>query len=132
MRVEKLIGERLSRNNFQKRKGFNFVSGQSLKESKSSNSSSNSSGSRSDSISSPQSFRSLQLSKLGTSPPDSTLRGRMMTKRYPYCKQFHTGTCGKPQVCFHYGQTGHVKRFCLLLSGFGFVGKSSSQPRALV
>ena len=38
LRAEKLIGERRSRGSFQKRKGFGFTSGQSLKKSRSSNS----------------------------------------------------------------------------------------------
>ena len=37
-----------------------------------------------------------------------------------------------PHVCFHCGQIDHVKRFCPLLSGSGFVGQFSSQPRAPV
>ena len=88
LRVEKLTSERMSR----------VTSG-------------NSSGSGSRSISSPQSIRSPQPFKLGTSPSGFTFRGRMMTKRCPNYRQFHTSTYGMPHVCFHYGQTDHVKRF---------------------
>ena len=37
-----------------------------------------------------------------------------------------------PRVCFHCGQTSHVKMLCPLLSGSGLVGQSFSQPRVLV
>ena len=43
LRAEKLTGERKSRGNFQKRKGFGFIPGQSSKKSRSSDSSENSS-----------------------------------------------------------------------------------------
>ena len=46
LRVEKLTSERMSRSNFQKRKGLNFMPSQSFKKSKSFYSSSNSSGLR--------------------------------------------------------------------------------------
>ena len=45
LRTEKLTGERMYRTNFQKRKGFNFVFGQSSKKSRSFDSFGNSSGS---------------------------------------------------------------------------------------
>ena len=49
------------------------------------------------------------------------------------CKQFHSGVCSMPQeVCFQYGQTGHVKKYCPLLSNTGSVGQSLEQPRTLV
>ena len=54
--AEKLNGERMSRDNFQKRKGFGFVFGQLSKRSQSSNSSGNSSSSRSRSVTSSQSI----------------------------------------------------------------------------
>ena len=53
LRAEKLTGERRSRGNFQKRKGFGFIPRQSSKKSRSSDSSENSSGSGTDSVSSP-------------------------------------------------------------------------------
>ena len=53
LRAEKLTSERMSRSNFQKRKGFYFVSSQSLKKSRSYESSSNSFGFGSSSVSSP-------------------------------------------------------------------------------
>ena len=56
--AEKLTNERVAKGKFQKRKGFEFMSGQSSKKSKSSESSSNSSGSSAESVSSPQTFRS--------------------------------------------------------------------------
>ena len=124
--AEKLTSERMFRCNFQKRKGFSFMFGQSLKKCKSFKSSSNSFGYGSRSVSSPQSIRSPQRSKLGTSPPGSTFKDRMMAEKCPHYRQFHTGTCGTPHVCFHCGQIDHVKRFCPLLSGSGFVGQFSS------
>ena len=96
--------------------------GQSLKKTRSSKSSGNPSSSGSRSVSSPQSFWSSQPLKLGTSPLGSTFRGKTMTERCPNYKQFHTGTCGMPHVCFHYGPIDHVKRFCSLFSSFGSVG----------
>ena len=56
--VEKLIGERMSRGSFQKRKGFGLMSGQSSKKSRSFESFGNSFGSETGSISSAQSIRS--------------------------------------------------------------------------
>ena len=53
LRAEKLTSERMSRGNFQKRKGLGFVFGQSSKKSRSSESSGNSSGSETSSVSSP-------------------------------------------------------------------------------
>ena len=53
LRAEKLTGERISWSNFQKRKGFSFVSGQSSKKSKISESSGNSFGSGFGLVSSP-------------------------------------------------------------------------------
>ena len=53
LRAEKLTGERMPQSNFQKRKGFNFMSGQSSKKSKSFESSGNSFGSGSGSVNSP-------------------------------------------------------------------------------
>ena len=55
-----------------------------------------------------------------------------MLERCLRYRQYHTGTCGTPQVCFQCGQTGHVKRFCLMVSGISSVGQSSTQPRAPV
>ena len=78
LRVEKLIDERISCSNFQKRKGFNFVFGQSSKKKRSSDSLGNSSSSGSNSINFHQSFRYPQPSKLGMLPPDSAFRGRPM------------------------------------------------------
>ena len=56
LRAQKLTNERMSQSNFQKRKGFNFISSQLSKKSRSYNSSGNSSGFRFGSVSSPQSF----------------------------------------------------------------------------
>ena len=75
LRVEKLANERGAKGKFQKRKGFGFMSGQSSKKSKSSKSSRNSSGLGAESVNSPQTFRSLQPSRLGTSPPSTASRG---------------------------------------------------------
>ena len=86
LKAKKLTSERMSRNNFQKRKGFGFVPGQSSKKSRSFDFSRNSSGSRSGSISSAQSFWSLQLLKLGTSLSSSTFSGKTMTKRCQNCR----------------------------------------------
>ena len=55
LRAEKLTGEKMFQSNFQKRKGFSFMSSQSSKKSRSSNFSGNSSGSGFGYISSPQS-----------------------------------------------------------------------------
>ena len=96
LRAEKLIGERRSRGNFQKRKRFEFILGQSSKKSQSSDSSKHSSGSGTDSVSSPQFIRTSQPSKLGTSPQGSVSRGRAMSERCPHCRQFHTRTCETP------------------------------------
>ena len=103
LRAEKLTGERISQSNFQKRKGFGFMSGQSSKKSKSFESSGNSSRSETGSVSFPQSIQSPQPSKLGTSPLGSTFRGRTMSERCTNYRQFHMGTCGTPHVCFHCG-----------------------------
>ena len=54
LRAEKLTNERVARGKFQKRKGFGFMFGKSLKKSKSSESSGNSSRSGTKSVSSPQ------------------------------------------------------------------------------
>ena len=86
LKEEKLTSESMSRGKFQKRKGFGFVSGQSSKKSRSSESFSNSSGSRTNSVSSPQTLRTLQPSRLGISPLSSAFRGRMMFERCPRCK----------------------------------------------
>ena len=58
LREEKLTSERMSQRKFQKIKGFGFVLGQSSKKSCSFESSGNSSESGTDSVSSPQTFRS--------------------------------------------------------------------------
>ena len=58
LRAEKLTNERMCRGKFQKRKDFRFVSGQSSKKSQNSESFIKSSRSRTNSFSSPQSFRS--------------------------------------------------------------------------
>ena len=71
LRAKKLTGERISQSNFQKRKEFGFMFGQSFKKSRSSESSGNSSGSRTGSVSFSQSIRSSQPTKLGTSPSGS-------------------------------------------------------------
>ena len=96
LRAKKFTGEKMSHGKFQERKGFRFVSGQSSKKSHNSESFGNSSGFETDSISSLKTFRSLQPSRLGISPPNSTFRGRMMFERCPYCKQFHLGVSNMP------------------------------------
>ena len=83
--MEKLANERVVKGKFQKRKGFGFMSGQSSKKSKSSESLSNSSRSDAESVSSPQTFRSPQLSKLGTSPPSSASKGQATSERCLRC-----------------------------------------------
>ena len=56
-----------------------------------------------------------------------------MSERCSHCKQFHLGSCNMPQeVCFRCGQTGHVKKYCLLLNSTGSVGQSVMQPSTLV
>ena len=100
LRTEKLTRERRSRGNFQKRKGFEFTLGQSSKKSRSPDSSENSSGSGTDSVSSPQFTRTPQPSKLGTSLQGSASKGRATSDKCPRCRQFHTGACGAPQLCF--------------------------------
>ena len=40
-----------------------------------------------------------------------------MTEKCTRCRQYHTGTCGTPQVCFRCGQIGHVKRFYPMIVG---------------
>ena len=59
LRAEKLTSERMSRGKFQKIKGFGFVLGQSSKKSHSFESSNNLSGYETDSVSSPQTLRTL-------------------------------------------------------------------------
>ena len=86
LRAEKLTSERMSRGKFQKIKGFGFVLGQSSKKSHSFESSSNLSGYETDSVSSPQTFKTPQPSKLGISPSSSIFKGRMMFERCPYFK----------------------------------------------
>ena len=123
LRVEKLTGEKRSRGSFQKRKGLDFTSKQSSKKSRSSDSFGNSFRSGTNSVSSLQSIPSSQPSKLRTSPQGFDFRGRTMTKRSPRCQQYHTGTCGMPQVCFQCGQIG-VKSFYLMMSWIGLMGQS--------
>ena len=104
LRAEKLTSERMSREKFQKRKEFGFVSGQSSKKSHSSESSNNSSGSGTDSFDSPQTFRSPQPFRLGTSPWIFAFKGRVISERCPHCIQFHSGVCSMPHgVCFWCG-----------------------------
>ena len=56
-----------------------------------------------------------------------------MTERCPYYKQFHSRVCSMPQrVCFRCGQTGHVKKYCPLLSNTRSVGQSLVQPSTSV
>ena len=57
LRAKKLTSERMSRGKFQKRKGFEFVSGQSSKKSQSFEYFDNSSRSETDSVSSLQTFK---------------------------------------------------------------------------
>ena len=68
LKAKKLTSEKMSRGKFQKRKGFGFAFGQSLKKSQSSKSFRNSSRFGNDSVSFPQSIQSSQPSRLGTSP----------------------------------------------------------------
>ena len=75
LRAEKLANERRAKGRFQKRKGFGFTSGQSSKKSKSFESSGNSSGLGTEFVSSPQTFRSPQPSRLGTTPPSIAFGG---------------------------------------------------------
>ena len=51
-----------------------------------------------------------------------------MSERCPRCRQFHTGTCGAPQLCFQCGQAGYVKKFCPMMSGIGLGGQTSVRP----
>ena len=132
LRAEKLSGERISWGKFQKKKGFGFVSNQSSKKSQSFESFGNSFRSNIDSVSFLLTFRSPQPSKLGKSPPSFVFKGRAMSKKCPCCCQFHSRACNAPQLCYQCGQTGHVKRFCPMLSSIRSVGHSFEQPRALV
>ena len=68
LRAKRLIGEKMYQGKFQKRKGFGFVSGESSKKSHSFEFSGNSFGYGTDFVSSPQTYRSSQPSRLGTSP----------------------------------------------------------------
>ena len=113
LKAEKLNREKRSRGSFQKRKGLGFTSEQSSKKSHSSDFFGNSSRSGTDSVISPQSIRSSQSSKLGTTPQVSTSRGITMSEKCPYCRQYLTRTYGTPQVCFQCRQICHVKRFLL-------------------
>ena len=56
LKAKKLTNERVAKGKFQKRESFGFMSGQSLKKSRSSESLGNLSGSGTESISSPQIF----------------------------------------------------------------------------
>ena len=100
LRTKKLIGERMSWGKFQKRKRFRFMSGQSSKKSRSFKSFDNSFGSKTNSVSSLQTFKSPQPSKLGMSPPNFTFRGRMMSERCPSIINFIRGfaICHKEYV----------------------------------
>ena len=91
----------------------------------------NSSGLGVKSISSPQTFRSPQPSRLGTSSPSTASRGRATSERCPRCRQSHFEPYSATQVCFQYGQTGHVKRFCLISNTTASVGQTLGQLRAL-
>ena len=125
LRAEKLTSERMFQKKFQKRKGFGFVSGQSSKKSCSFESFGNLSRFGTNSVSSPQTFKSPQPSRLDTSPSSSTFRGRMMSEMCLCCKQIHLGVCNMPQrVCFRCGQTRHVKKYYPLLNNIGSVGQS--------
>ena len=75
LRTKKLANEKGTKGKFQKRKGFGFTSGQSSKKSKSSESSENSLRSGAESVSSPQTIRSPQPSRLGTTPPSTASGG---------------------------------------------------------
>ena len=97
LRAEKLTSKRMSRGKFQKRKGFGFVLGQSSKKSRSSESFDNSSEFGIDSNSSLQTFKIPQPFRLGTSPPSSTFKGRMISERCPLCNQFHSEACSMPK-----------------------------------
>ena len=121
----------MAKGKFQKRKGFEFMSGQSSKKSKSFESLGISSGSSAESVSSPQTFRSPQPSRLGTSPPSTASRGRTTLEKCPHCRQFHSRPCSAPQVCFQCGQTGHVRRFCPMSNTTASVGQTLGQPKAL-
>ena len=85
LREKKLANERVAKEKFEKRKGFGFMSGQFSKKSGSSESLGNSSGSGAESVSLPQTFRTPQPSRLDTSPPNTTSRGRATSKRCPRC-----------------------------------------------
>ena len=78
LRAEKLANKRLNRGKFQKRKSFGFLSGKSLKKSKTFESSEHSSGSSTESVSSPQAFKSPRPSRLGTSSSSSTFDDRLL------------------------------------------------------
>ena len=94
--VEKLTGERMSQRKFQKRRDLDLCWDSYPKRVVVLNLSVIYE-SQTDSASSPQTFRSPQPSKLGTSPPSSTFRGRMMSERCPRYNQFHSGVCSMPQ-----------------------------------
>ena len=56
-----------------------------------------------------------------------------MSERCSHCKQFHLGVCNMPQgVCFQCGQTGQVKKYCLLLNNTRSVSQSLMQPSILI
>ena len=97
LRVEKLTSERMSQGRFEKRKGLGFMSGQSSKKSRSSNSFGNSFRFGTGSVSSPQTTRSPQLSRLGTSPSSFTFRRGSIPERCPYCQWYHSRPRGMPQ-----------------------------------
>ena len=132
LRAEKLSSERISQGKFQKNKGFGFVPSQSSKKNRSFESSRNSFRSRTNLVSFPQTVPSPQPSGLGTLPPSFAFRGRTTPDKCPCCRQFHSGACNAPQLCFQCGKIGHVKRFCLMLSSTGLVEQSLKQPRASV
>ena len=100
LRAEKLANKKGTKGKFQKRKGFEFTSGQTSKKSKSSESSGNSFGSGAESVSSPQTFQSPQPSRFGATPPSTAFGGRATSERCPRCRQFHSRPCSAPQVCF--------------------------------